>query len=360
MPSLAEIFSPANMANDEQLKRDLYARFSLLGIPIYYVLPLYRAWASDAGRTVTSSLGTAMILYVLYKAGLQIWQMVRPSTLQVYCHSEKGSWALVTGSTDGIGRAFADELLNRGFNVLLHGRNKEKLVRVQKEVAGKHPRRTVDYVVADASSYDRVELNVVEKVKQLPGKLTILVNNVGGVNTSPTYCAFKDMTAADIDTQININSRFPTHLTSALLPILHENRPALIMNAGSAAGNLGVPYIATYSATKGYIFSLTRALAAELVAEKWDKDIEIMSLLINNTRSAGNTSEMPLFTIDAKDCAKGALAKVGCGQIMVHTHWRHALQGGVFGLIPENMVKGFMGPEMRKRKDEEEAKLKGQ
>ncbi|KAK5111524.1 hypothetical protein LTR62_004819 [Meristemomyces frigidus] len=357
---LTEVFSHANMANANQLKIDLYDRFSVAGIPIYYMIPLYRAWASTAAQIITSALGTGILIYLSYSFVSYLWELVRPSVLQKYCHVQTGSWALVTGANDGIGRAFADELLERGFNVLLHGRNEEKLKRVQAELAAKFPRRKLDYVVADASSYDRPERSVVEKVENLPGggKLTILINNVGGVNTSPQYCSLKDMRPADIDTQINLNSRFPTHLTSALLPLLHENKPALIINAGSAAGVFGVPYIAPYSATKGYIFALTKALASELVADGWEKDIEVMSLIINNTRSAGNTAEMPLFTIDAKDCAKGALSRVGSGCVTVYPNWRHAVQGTVMALLPEKQFMAMMGPEMKKRKLEELGKVK--
>ncbi|KAK3112044.1 hypothetical protein LTR53_012090 [Teratosphaeriaceae sp. CCFEE 6253] len=341
-------------------KTDLYKRYSLLSIPIYYAQQAYHFWRSDVAQIVTAALGTAVLLLTAYRFSLFLWGYVRPSTLQRYCHSQTGSWALVTGANDGIGRAFADELLDRGFNVLLHGRNSEKLERVRKEMMATYPKRSIDVVVADASRTDRPERAVLEKVQQLPGKLVVLVNNVGGVNIKPAYQAFGAMSTADTDTVFNINARFPLHLTSLLMPTLIANKPALILNCGSAAGVFGVPYLVTYSGTKAFLEGFTRGLAAELACEGLDKDVEAKCFIINNTRSAGNKGEMPLFTVDARDLARGALAKVGSGRVVEYGHWRHAVQANLMGLLPEERVVKAMIPEMRKRKAEEEESAKSQ
>lgn len=205
-------------------RTELYKRYSILSIPLYYALKAYELWQGKTIQLVLTVIGTAVTVLTAWKLLLFVWGFIQPSTLQRYCHVETGSWALVTGATDGIGRAFADELLGRGFNVLLHGRNDEKLERVKKELAAKYPKRKIDIVVADASRTDQPELAVVEKVKKLPGKLVILVNNVGGVNTTPAYQSHEATTTANIDTVLNINARFPTHLTSELLPSLRENK----------------------------------------------------------------------------------------------------------------------------------------
>ncbi|KAK3115334.1 hypothetical protein LTR53_005419 [Teratosphaeriaceae sp. CCFEE 6253] len=335
-------------------KTDLYKRYSLLSIPIYYAQQAYLFWRSDVTQFVTAALGTAVLLLTAYRFSLFLWGYVRPSTLQRYCHSQTGSWALVTGANDGIGRAFADELLDRGFNLLLHGRNPEKLERVRKEMLADYPKRSVEIVVADASRTDRPERAVLEKVQQLPGKLIVLVNNVGGVNIQPAYQAFSAMSTADTDTVFNINARFPLHLTSLLMPTLIANKPALILNCGSAAGVFGVPYLVTYSGTKAFLEGFTRGLAAELACEGLDKDVEAKCFIINNTRGDA------LFTVDAWDLARGALAKVGSGRVVEYGHWRHAVQANLMGLLPEERLMKAMIPEMRKRKAEEEESAKSQ
>lgn len=143
-----------------------------------FAQPLYQLWNSESFRLVTSIIGTLVVLSLLIRAALLTISSLRPSNLPIYCHSESGSWALVTGASDGIGRAFSAELLSRGFNVLLHGRNKEKLERVKRELLELHPKRAIEIVVADASKLEKRSYEIVtKKVKKLPGKLTVRTRN---------------------------------------------------------------------------------------------------------------------------------------------------------------------------------------
>ncbi|KAK1088218.1 hypothetical protein LTR48_001806 [Friedmanniomyces endolithicus] len=304
-------------------REELYKRFRIFAVPIYYLQRIYGLWRTETAQLTTAVVGTIVIGLAAYRFAFFIWSFIRPSTLQRYCHVGTGSWAVVTGATDGIGRAWADELSNRGFNVLLHGRNPEKLKRVKKELAAKYPRRTLDTVVADASRSDHPEQAIVHKVTQLPGKLVILVNN----------------------------------LTSLLLPILKENKPALILNCGSATANFGIPYLAAYSGTKALIEGFTRSLDAELECEGLGKDIEVKCLTINNTRSAGNKTEMPVFTIDGGELVRGSLGKVGDGEVIEFGHWRHAVQAFVVGLLPGRVLRGYLLDQMRMRKAVEEEEV---
>lgn len=181
------------------LMERLQYHFAQEGTPLRLPLILYKLWASDVRQSITSTIGTALILFVLYRAVVFAWTFIRPSKLQIYCHSETGSWALVTGGSDGIGLAFGEELSSRGFNVLLHGRNQEKLDRVKVELSKKYPSRSVEVVVADASLPNDSYSVVAEKVKRLPGKLTILVNNIGGNATYPQHHRHDDIPHEHID-----------------------------------------------------------------------------------------------------------------------------------------------------------------
>jgi 17beta-estradiol 17-dehydrogenase / very-long-chain 3-oxoacyl-CoA reductase len=66
-------------------------------------------------------------------------------------------WAIVTGGSDGIGRGYVEELLFRGFNVIVHGRSKEKLAKLKVDLERQYPTRSIATVIADAS---HVELAV--------------------------------------------------------------------------------------------------------------------------------------------------------------------------------------------------------
>ena len=136
---------------------------------------LYKIWANSAVQSLTSIIGTIAILWLTYRTSLFAWPFIRPSKFRKFRHSDSGSWALVTGSSDGIGRAFAEELAFRGYDVLLHGRNEEKLNRIRSGVSRRYPDRSFEIVVADASKCDDSYNLILQKVRSLPGKLTVRV-----------------------------------------------------------------------------------------------------------------------------------------------------------------------------------------
>jgi 17beta-estradiol 17-dehydrogenase / very-long-chain 3-oxoacyl-CoA reductase len=346
-------------SDDPQLYNDTYG--SMLGVAVFWASRAFKLVDSAPTRFLAWAVGSAVIVYNIRRGALLFWSFIQPSKLNIYCHSETGSWALVTGSSDGIGKGFAEELLDAGFNVLLHGRNKEKLERVKKELQQQFPRRTIDYVIADAASLNHPENAVVEKVKQLPGKLTILVNNVGGNPYKPIFQSVRDLPSDIMDNLINLNARFPSQVTRALLPVLQGNQPGLIVNCGSAGGLFGCPYIATYTATKAYIHAFTGALKMEMLGDGLQPvmkpnpaGIEVMGFIIGNTLSNTNTASMPYFTEDARNCAKGVLAKVGNGKTLQYPTWRHALQISIMSNLPMSMIEPSFVEEMRKRKLGEE------
>jgi 17beta-estradiol 17-dehydrogenase / very-long-chain 3-oxoacyl-CoA reductase len=132
-------------------------------------------WTNDLLERATSLIGTAVLLYAAYSCVSFGFSLLRPSQLHRYARSGNGAWALVTGASDGIGLAFVHELLNRDFNVLLHGRNKSKLEKLRDELTKKYPKLSLEIAVADASQYDGGYMAVVEKAKNLSGKLTYVL-----------------------------------------------------------------------------------------------------------------------------------------------------------------------------------------
>nr|POE63295.1 very-long-chain 3-oxoacyl-coa reductase 1 [Quercus suber] len=328
------------------------ANWGILSFPIYYGRLALGLWRNDHVQLLSAAIGTGVILTGVARLGQFIWShFLRPSALQRYCHAETGSWALVTGASDGIGRAFADELLDRGFNVLLHARNEEKLQGIQAALRDRFPRRRVEYVVADASRTDGPELRVLEKVQALSGKLTILVNNVGGLFTKPMFQTVEASSPQDLDNVLNLNITFATHVTSVLLPELKKNSPALILNAGSMAGVFGLPMIATYSGTKAYILAWTQGLRGEMLAEK--ADVEVKGLIIGNTKSNSNSVDRGFGTITSTQCAKGSLDQVGAAETLVYPHWTQAVQLTMVGLLPERYLLPLMVKEMSKQVEHE-------
>lgn len=167
-----------------------------------------------------------------------------PKNLKKY-----GSWALVTGPTDGIGKAFAFEFARKGLNLILVGRNPDKLSDVSGAIRAKFGQTQIKTVVVDFSG----DLNGgVERIKEEIDGLDVgvLVNNVG---VSYPYARFfhevDDRLLADL---IKVNVEGTTKVTQAVLPGMVERKRGAIVNIGSGAAIVipSDPLYAVYAATK--------------------------------------------------------------------------------------------------------------
>ncbi|KAJ6183671.1 hypothetical protein N7519_004972 [Penicillium mononematosum] len=309
-------------------------------------------------------------LFTLGKAAFsltrQATNFLLPSTLCKRYNPTKTSWALVTGATDGIGFGFSQELCARGFNVILHGRNAEKLDRRRRELQAMFPAVSVDVLVRDAQNVtadiDGVGAEVRDIIRRnnrtidsqgVPGRLTVLINNVGG-ETKPSRL-LKEYTFEDVQATVSRNATFAIQITRVLAEQLEENAPGLVMNVSSIAA-FGLPYVSIYSSTKGFVDSFTKSLRAEFAAE--GKKVEVMGLRVAEVRTAGYDVESNLFVPEARVLAAAGLNRVGCGQEIVWAYFWHWLQGLSFEYLPRWMLIKVAAMKMKAIRSDQEAKAK--
>ena len=257
---------------------------------------------------------------------------VRPSSLKRYLYGDD-AWAFVTGASDGIGRAFAQELAQEGFNIVLHGRNATKLEKVKAQLQTQFPKSDFRILIADASwtSCEQIE-DLVATISDL--HLTVLINNVGhAIKVAPLV----DTTSEEVDAIINTNARFPTQLTKVLLPKLTQtNGPSLIMNIGSM-GDFCVPYATIYGGSKGFNMTWSSSLAMELKSE--GKNVEVLAISVGRvTDVSHNKNDASFFTPSSRTIARAALQRVGCGRPVVVGYVGHALQKFCVGLLPSSIT----------------------
>jgi 17beta-estradiol 17-dehydrogenase / very-long-chain 3-oxoacyl-CoA reductase len=305
-----------------------------------------------------SLTGGALGVYALYKLfDFAYLHFVRPSSLPRYIHAPGGRtarpWALVTGASDGIGKGFAEELCFRGFNVILHGRNEEKLNKVQEELLTQWPDRLVRIIVIDAHhvSNDIAIEGLAMALKEV--YITVLINNIGGAG--PVHPAWKELhkrTGKEVDAFIDVNLRFSTHITRALLPILMRNTPSLVLNVGSIAGDIPTAYATVYSGAKAYNMAWSRSLKAEMVAE--DKDVEVLGILVGTTQSGHEKRETSFFVPSSRRLACAALDKVGCGRAIVTAFPPHAMQKTFVNLMPPSLLERMVIKVAKEEKKMEE------
>mmetsp|Transcript_49383 Transcript_49383/g.84891 ORF Transcript_49383/g.84891 Transcript_49383/m.84891 type:complete len:346 (-) Transcript_49383:85-1122(-) len=175
-----------------------------------------------------------------------------------------GEWAVVTGATDGIGKAYAKEMAERGLNVLLISRNMSKLQKVKLEILEAFPGVKAEVHVCDFSAFDLIARNALSlALEEL--NIAILINNVGIGYKFPQY--FSELAHEEVINIIELNINSCTWMTRIVLPLMERKSGAqkgLIVNLSSGSSLFPCPLLSEYSAAKSYVARLSASLDAEL------------------------------------------------------------------------------------------------
>jgi uncharacterized protein len=201
--------------------------------------------------------------------------------------------ALVTGASMGIGKSFARALAERGANLILVARSKDKLTALARELESAHP-ISAHVISADLSDTDGVK-TVVDETRARGLSVDLLVNNAGFA----TYGVFEEVSAERQREEIMLNCAALVGMTHAFLPAMVERGKGDIINVASTAAFQPLPYMAVYGATKAFVLSFSEALWAENRA----RGIRVLALCPGAT-------ETPFFdVVAAPEASVGAREK---------------------------------------------------
>lgn len=273
--------------------------------------------------TFLASAGALMLSHELIKVILFAYERVVSSGTAPKSY---GQWAVVTGATDGIGKAVAIELAKKGMNLILISRTQSKLDTVKKEIGERNLEVEVDTLAVDYSTFT-VQSPGYEKVKQALEKrkegLGILVNNVGMSYSFPKY--FHELDEAEVSTIISLNIISTTLMTKLFLPHLlaktrssaSTNQPkGCIVNLGSFAGIMASPLLAEYSAAKAYVERFTQSLSLEYDKEGVEFQCHVPLYIVSKmSKMKKETAMVP----SAEAYAKAVVANLG-KQVIVSGH----------------------------------------
>jgi NAD(P)-dependent dehydrogenase (short-subunit alcohol dehydrogenase family) len=177
---------------------------------------------------------------------------VPPSTA-----TEKPRIALVTGGTDGLGRAAAILLAERGYRVFAGGRSTERLEAVNKLA---HDRKLpLEAPELDVCSDASVE-GVVADIERRAGPVDVLVNNAG----IAIAAVVEELTLADFHRVYETNVFAPIRLIQRVLPEMRRRRRGRIINMSSISGKIAIPLMGAYSSSKHALEAISDALRLEL------------------------------------------------------------------------------------------------
>lgn len=185
---------------------------------------------------------------------------------------------LITGAAVGIGRAAAIKFAQGGANLVLTDINIKALESVKEEI--ETYTKNVLTIQCDVSDEERVYATVKE-AESVFGKIDILINNAA---LWRCWAPFTDISSDEWRKFIDVNIMGVVYCTKAVLPKMLENSYGRIVNVASVAGVYGNANMVHYSATKGALIAMTKALAKEVT----DKGVLVNCVSPGSVSPSGN------------------------------------------------------------------------
>jgi len=175
----------------------------------------------------------------------------------------KDCTALITGASSGLGAEFARQLAPHAKALALTARREAELSALGEELQRAHPALRIAVIPCDLADAEQRAL-LPGHLASLGFRVNLLINNAGLGDYGP----FADGAWHKIDLMMQVNMTALTHLAHLFLPDLKMSAPSGILNVSSLAGEMPVPDIAVYAATKAFVSRFSEALRLELRADR--------------------------------------------------------------------------------------------
>lgn len=248
-------------------------------------------------------------------------------------------YAFITGASSGIGAEFAKQLAKQGYSLILTARREGHLKKLTK-------RLQAECIVIPADLTDLAECRrVFEMIEDIP--IEVCIHNAGFGDCSPFLLG-------DLDKElqmIRLNVQAVHFFTKQMLKKMQDNNAGYILNVASYAGLIPAgPYMASYYASKAYVASLTRAVAAEL--KETHSKVYIGCLCPGPVDTDFNriaNVQFALKGISAKQCARYALSEMKKRKVVIIPTLGVKL-AALFGrFIPQNLYIRLVSHQQKKK-----------
>jgi uncharacterized protein len=251
---------------------------------------------------------------------------------------------VITGASSGIGAAFARKLAARGRNVLLVARSEDKLIALCNEL-GRLTSIRAQYLTLDLEQPDAAA-QLFEETQKRELEVDMLINNAG-------FGSMGDFAKLDLNRELEmlqLNIRALVDLTHRFLLPMRERKRGTIINVASTAAFQGVPYMATYAATKAFVLSFSEGL--------WDENrlhgVHVMALCPGVTETnffeAAKIDRPPMRTVQtAEEVVEAALRGVARKKSVVISGWTNWFTVEAERFVPRTTVTKVAGKALRSR-----------
>ncbi|XP_072564656.1 17-beta-hydroxysteroid dehydrogenase type 3 isoform X1 [Paramormyrops kingsleyae] len=307
------------------------------------------------------SVGVSVVLFYGFKL-LRLVKMVFPKTwypLPKSFFSSMGQWAVITGASDGIGKAYALELAKHGMNLVIISRTQRKLEKAAREI-GARTGKQVKVITADFTKddiYEHIEENLRGLEVGVLGMLVLdtfshtetpplrnklipechasAVNNVGMLLCRQPR-RFLDIEHLDqkIPDLINCNVKALMKMCRIILPAMVKRKKGLILNVSSGVACSPWPMYSLYTASKVFVQRFSRCLQAEYKAN---------GIIIQAVTPFGISTSMTgyqdpnIITFTAEDFVRTSLQYVTAGD-QTYGSVSHQLLGSTIQNIPKSIL----------------------
>lgn len=297
MANILESFGVRIDANNTFVQAAVYG-FLLVGIasfaaPIISTIRVLLSLFVLPGKSVCSNL-------------FLITPLQCADTCKLTTFGPRGSWALITGASDGIGKEFALSLAAKGYNLILVSRTQSKLDSLSADISSKYgPKVAVKTLAMDfAQNKDSDYHNLKKLIEGLD--VSILINNVGLSHSIPV--PFAETPKQELNDIIIINCMATLRVTHIVTPGMISRKRGLILTMASFGGFFPTPLLATYSGSKAFLQQWSTALGSELQPHGVHVQC-IQSHLI--TTAMSKIRKPSVLVPNPKQFVRAALSKIG-------------------------------------------------
>lgn len=293
------------------------------------VLPIKIFETSDNLTQFLAAVGSLIAAKAILQILGEVYrQFLRPGKKL----AKLGKYAIVTGATDGIGKAYALALAKKGMSIVLISRTEDKLKSVKSEIDGKKfPGVDVKYVVCDYSNFDdKAKKHVKDAIAGLD--IGVLINNVGVSYRYPMY--FHELSDDEVTSLVEMNVNSTVWMTRLVINGMVEKKKGAIVNISSGSAMYTLPLLAEYSAAKSFIEKFTLALHAEYKSKGVTVQCQIPFYV--STKLAKMRASFSVPTPDT--FAKLGVKFIGHDDPVVSPFWVHACMGYVLDRLPTSVV----------------------
>lgn len=252
-----------------------------------------------------------------------------------------GKYAVVTGATDGIGRAYALALAERGMSLVLISRTASKLAALAEEIDSIDSRKRggaegTRVVVCDYSDFDgEARARVAKELEGLD--VGVLINNVGQSYRYPRF--FHELPPEEIGAMIEMNVNSTVWMTKLVIDGMVGRRRGTIVNLSSGSADHVMPLLAEYGAAKMFVERFSESLDAEYRGSGVRVQCQVPFYVATKLAKMRASATVPT----AKAYVKMGMGWLGRGGV-VQPFWVHGLQGWVMKALPSFVVdRAVMG-----------------